>query len=307
MASISFSQPLYLFFLFLVPLFILIYLVTMKTSKSAALKFANFELIARIKGVDILSRNIFVFILSMLIVALLVFSLSGTTLHVVLDSSSTSFVLAIDTSKSMEADDVPPSRIEAAKRAAIDFVDSSPIGTNMGVISFSGNSFIEQDVTDNKGLIKSAIRDIVISEVGGTDIFEAVITGNNLLEGEGEKSIILLSDGQVNVGDITDAIEYANRNDLIVHTIAFGTETGGQTSFGISKVDEDSLQALAYNTDGGFSRATDRDELLQSFEDAVSLERRKVAIDISRYLLIATIVLFTLEFFLINTRYRRLP
>ena len=54
MASISFIYPQYLFFILLIPLFIFIHLATLKSTKSSALKFANFEAISRIRGVDLL-------------------------------------------------------------------------------------------------------------------------------------------------------------------------------------------------------------------------------------------------------------
>ena len=78
------------------------------------------------------------------------------------------------------------------------------------------------------------------------------------------------------------------------------------TSYGFSKLDEDSLKALAYNTEGVFSRARSREELSNSLDDIIQKTRRKVGIELDAYLLIASIILFTIEYFLINSRYRRL-
>lgn len=306
MASISFLFPLYLFFLFLIPLFIFIHLVTMKSTRATALKFANFDAIAKIKGVDFISKSIFILVLSILIVLLLSLSLAGTTLHTEIDAASYSFVLALDTSKSMEADDIAPNRMGAAKTAAENFVDFVPLATRVGVISFSGNALIEQDLTDSKILMKQAIRNIEISEIAGSDLAEAVITGTNLLKGDESRAIILLSDGQINVGGIDEIIDYANKNNVVVHTIGIGTEEGGRTSYGFSKLDEDTLKALAFNTGGEFFRAVDEAELDLSFRNGIDRTRRKVSINLSSYLLIAAILLFALEYYLINSRYRRL-
>ena len=161
-------------------------------------------------------------------------------------------------------------------------------------------------MTDSKSLIKDAIKGIESSEISGTDIGEAVITGTNLLKGEESKAIILLSDGQINVGNIEEIITYANDNDLAIHTIAIGTEQGGETSFGVSKLDEDSLKSLAYNTGGAFFRALDKKELSSSFNSAIQVTRKKVGINLSNYLLIAAILVFTFEYFLVSSRYRRL-
>jgi len=307
MVDISFSHPHYLFFLFLIPVFILIHFVTLRSIRTSALRFANFDLIARVKGVDFFSRSIVILFLSGVIVLFLAMAVSGATLHTVIDASSHSFVVSLDSSRSMEANDILPNRMEAAKEAAMSFVDATPLATRIGVISFSGNSFIEQDLTNSKILVKAAIRKIAISGIGGTDLYEAVITGTNMLKNEESKAIVILSDGQNNVGFLDEAINYANTNDVVVHTIAFGTEEGGLTDYGLSKVDEDSLKALAFNTDGEFFRATNKEELLESFNNAITLTKKKVAIDLTQYLVVAAMLLFALEYLLINTRYRRLP
>src|SRR3989344_4744481 len=262
MASIDFLYPQYLLFLLLIPLYIFIHLATLKTTKNTALRFANFEAISRIKGVDFFSRNIFILVLTSIIAFLLILTLSGTRLNMVLEASSYSFVIAIDSSKSMEADDFSPNRMEAAKRTSIEFVESLPITTRAGIVSFSGNALIESGMTESKGLLKSAIGEIVISDIAGTDIIEAIITSTNILNSEETKAILLLSDGQINVGAIDEAIRYANENNVIVHTIAIGTEEGGQTSFGISKLDIDSLKGLSYNTGGESFIAQNQKELL---------------------------------------------
>ena len=306
MASISFLQPIYLLFLFLIPFFIFIHLATLKATKTTSLRFANFEAIAKIKGVDFFSKNIIILSLSILIVFLLVMGLSGAVLNIIIEASDHSFVIALDSSKSMEADDIAPNRMEAAKSAAADFVESVPITTKVGIISFSGNAFIEQDLTDSKSLMKTAISEIEAGNIGGTDIFEAVVTGTNLLKGEKSKAIILLSDGQINVGDITQVIEYASNNGVIIHTIAIGTGEGGQTSYGLSKLDEDTLMSLSHNTNGEFFSAIDESELNDSFNNAIKKTRRSVGINLSSYLFITAILLFSLEYILVNGRYRRL-
>ncbi|MBU0760261.1 MAG: VWA domain-containing protein, partial [Nanoarchaeota archaeon] len=262
---------------------------------------------AKVKGVDLLSKNIFILILSVLIFLLLVLSLSGVKMQRTLYSSSFSFIIAVDSSTSMEAADFSPNRLEAAKETALDFVDSFPAGTRAGVISFSGNAFIEQSVTDDKDFIKRAIEEIPLSSIGGTDLSEAVITSTNLLEGEEAKAVILLSDGKINVGTIETAINYANNHDVIVHAIGIGTLEGGVTSYGLSKIDEDSLKSLAYNTEGKYFQAGTKELLRDSFNQIIELKFKKVSSDITSYLLLAAITLFLIEYILISTRFRILP
>lgn len=304
---IGFTRPLYLLLLNLIPLIILIHFLMLKRRRSHALHFANFEAIARVKGVDLLSKNLFILILTVIITALVALSLAGLNVQRTIQASSFSFAIAIDTSKSMEATDFSPNRLEVAKQTALSFVDSTSAGTDITVISFSGNSFIEQVLTQDKLLVKKAIREIQLSVIGGTDLSEAVITSTNLLEGAEAKSVILLSDGQINVGTVDQAIDYANKKNVMVHTIAMGTKEGGATSFGLSTLDEDALKALAYNTNGQFFQATDKDSLQDSFSEILDFKLRKVSFDVSSYLLLVAVLLIVVEYILINTRYKILP
>jgi len=308
MVEISFIKPEYLFLLALIPLIIFIHFLTLRRRRSHALKFANFDAIARIKGVDILSKNISVLILTILITASLVLSLAGLNIHRTTFTSSFSFALAIDSSRSMEADDFSPNRIEAAKETALSFVESLAQGTKVAVISFSGNSYIEQSLTDDKSLLEKAISNIPISTIGGTDLSEAVITSSNLLRGEVARTIIIMSDGRINIGTVENAIAYANENDVIVHSIGIGTEEGGITSFGsLSTIDEDALKAIAHNTGGQYFRAQNKASLSQSLSSIVGLKLGKTRQDVSFYLILTALFLFILEYILVNTRYKILP
>lgn len=304
---ITFAHPKYLFLLLIIPLLFLIHLLTLKNSKKKALRFANFEAISKIKGVNFFSKNLTIFFLSILIVFLLVMAVSGLTLHRQIEASSFSFVLAIDSSRSMEAKDLQPNRLEVAKETAKKFIESVPTTTRVGVVSFSGNSYINKDITGNKEEMKEAIDSIEKSFIEGTDIYEVVITSTNLLKNEEARAIILLSDGQITVGRIDDAIEYANENNVIIHTIAVGTEEGGKTSYGFSKVDEDSLKALAFNTEGKFFKAQDKEALSSSFNEMIKLTTKKISIDLSVYLTLISILIFVIDYFLINLRYKLLP
>jgi len=307
MPIISFVKPFYLTFLAFIPLIILAHFLTLKRRRSQALKFANFDAIARIRGIDLLSKNLVVLGLTILLVALITLSLSGMTILRNSDTSAISFVIAIDTSRSMEATDFAPNRFEAAKATAITFINSAPFGTNIGVISFSGNSFIEATITPDKTITRNAVQGIPLSSIGGTDISEAIITSTNLLEGQESKSIILLSDGRLNVGSIANTIDYANLHAVTVHTIAIGTVEGGETSFGLSKLDEEVLKASAYNTGGQFFSAENKETLEESLLGIMDIKVGKIKQNVSSQLLIAALIIFMIEYVLINTRYRVLP
>jgi Ca-activated chloride channel family protein len=281
----------------------MIHFYSLSNRKRVALKFANFDAIARIKGIDFFSKNITMLFLNSFIALLMIFAVSGLTVQTFMESSTFSFVIVIDTSESMEADDLFPNRATVAKQTAVDFIDAAPFGVNFGIVSFSGSAYLEQEMTDDKTEIKNVINNIEVEGWGGTDLHEAVITSIRLLQDEEHKAIIVLSDGQINVGKLEDIVDYAQKNNVIIHCIAVGTKEGGKTPYAISKLDEESLKTVSYNTGGNYFLAEDKETLSQSFLDILKLTNKEVSIRLENYLVLFAIFLFVVEFFLINTKY----
>ena len=305
--EIIFQNPEYLFLLFLIPAIIIFHFIALRIKRNIALKFANFEAIARIKGIEIYSKNLL--ILFLVLISVLAFILSASGLSVVRDveSNKFSFVIAIDVSSSMSAIDIQPTRLEAAKQTASGFISNLLSASRVGIISFSGNSFIIQEITDDRTKLNRAINSLSISEVGGTDLSEAIITSANMLDSEDNKVIILLSDGQANVGTIDNAIFYAKNKKVIIHTIALGTPEGGEASYGISKADEETLKAISYETGGEFFSAKSKDQLSTSFNEIKELKKSKQILNLATYLVLIGLVFLILTYILTNTKYSTIP
>ncbi len=305
--EIFFIYPKYLYLIFSVPLIIFIHFISLRISKRKALRFANFDALAKIKGIDIYSKNIMMPFFFCLLVIFLALSIAGIGVKMERQTSSSSFVIAIDSSRSMESNDLMPTRIEAAKETASNFVENSKINTRFSVISFSTTAKLEQAITDDKEILLNAIDSVGLSNSGGTNVYGAVVLGSDNLKNEESKVIILLSDGQINIGTLEETIDYANENKVIVHSVAIGTLGGGNASYGISKLDEESLKALAFNTGGSFFRVQDRENLASSLEFISGLEIKKVSIELSSYLALISIALIVFIYYMINTRYRIFP
>ena len=270
--------------------------------------FANFEAMERFYDVEFFSKNFLALYVNLAILILLVFSLAGTSVAFNIDTSSFSYVVAIDTSDSMATPDVSPDRLVAAKVAAKDFIDLLPLGVEVGVVAFSGDALIMQNLDTSKFKIKMAIDNIDFGVIQGTNVYNALISANKLFEGRQIKAVILISDGQLNVGDAPQIIRYVNRNNLIVHTIAIGTEEGGLTEYNtISKVDEDFLKALSFNSGGEFFRAMDIKDLGDSFSSLIRETNREVVIDLTFYLLIVAIFIFSILWILYSLRFKVVP
>ena len=305
---IAFTRPEYLSLLLAIPVIILVHIISLKFVKKKAIKFANFEAISRIKGVELFSKNLTVLYLNIIIIILVVLSVSGMSITRNVSASRASFVLAIDSSGSMGAQDVYPNRIEAAKSAAIDFLNMVPEKTRISVVSFSGNSFIEQELTEDKDKLRTVINNINLKSVGGTDILGAVITSSNLLRDEESKIIVLISDGQANLNTLQSIIDYSNKNNVRIHSLGIGTLSGGTDETGaVFKISEDTLKTIAENTEGKYYNIKSAEDFFNSLNEIAGMTEKRDVYDMSLYLMISALALFILNFILINTRYRTLP
>ena len=89
-----------------------------KHYKKKAMVFANLETLKRVTGKKVISKHLFVFILRMIVFIAIIFSLSQPFITYDGEEQKTDYILAIDTSASMTASDLSPTRFEAAKTAA---------------------------------------------------------------------------------------------------------------------------------------------------------------------------------------------
>ena len=310
--ALVFDIPFYLWFLFVIPLIFVLHAYSIKKIKKKALKFANFEAISRATGKRVYSKNFTLLVIRMLIVLFIVLAAAKTQVQYTGQSSDFDFVLAIDASSSMAAKDFFPSRLEIAKSEAINFINNIASKTNMGVVSFSGTSKIERQVTDDLAVVRSSIRGMEIKTTGGTDFGEAIQTSTNMLvQSNKAKVIILMTDGRNNVGvPISEAVNYATKNDVVVHTIGIATEEGGKiegVEEAIFRLDEETLIAIALGTGGEYFRAADQDSLRLAYQNIASSTTRRITTDLSLIFLILALMLLILEWSLSNTKYRTLP
>lgn len=306
--NISFLYPKFLIFLILVPFFVLVYFFSIAYNKKKAIVFANFEAMERFYDIEFFSKNFMALYANIIVLVLVIFSLAGTVVSFYADTSEFSYVIAIDSSSSMATEDVSPNRLEVAKTEAKKFVDLLPVGVEVGVISFSGDALVLLEPDNNKPKIKMAIDSIEFGEVQGTNVYNALISANKVLGVTRKKSVLLMSDGQLNVADAPQVIRYIGRNNLIVNTIAIGTEEGGVSLFNtVSKIDVDFLKSLAYNSNGEFFMTQNENDLGSHIESLVSETNKEIEIDVTFYFLISAILIFSIMWVLYNLRWKVLP
>lgn len=312
MADITFLNIHFLWALFMIPLMVALHFFLLKYTHRRAVLFANFEALKRVTGSMVLSKNITLLIARLLVILFLVLSAAGIVIWTKGPSSEFNYVIAIDTSSSMLADDLTPDRLTVAKETANDFANSLNAEARIGVISFSGINKVENVLTNKRADVTSAIDGIKVSKAGGTDITGAVTTAVNLLMTDTDKSmsVIVLTDGQHTVGaPIEEAINYAAQKRVVVHTIGIATTKGGSFELTqlLSTIDEDTLDRLASNTGGKFFKAGTKEEMLAAFNEIVTLSEQNVPHQLRLPLLIIGLLLLLTEWTLLSTRFRMLP
>lgn len=311
--EISFVNPDYLYLLGVLPILVVIHFISIKYVKRRALRLANFEAIKRVIGEQIVSKNFGLLFVRFVVLLFLIMGLAEMTLWYKGDAVTSNYVIAIDASGSMLADDFQPNRLSAAKEASIIFLSQLKTKTKVGVISFSGIAYVENRMTESFSDVKTSINEIEIKSVHGTALGEALKgSANMLLNEQKASSIILLTDGRENVASETElekVINYVKENHIVVNTIGIGTVAGGvlpETGM-VSTLDEDTLKNIAEETGGKYFRVEDRQQMEEAFSNIIETGVDNIPIRLKGPLLTIVFLLLIVEWILANTKYRAIP
>ncbi len=137
-------------------------------------------------------------------------------------------VVAIDTSKSMAAQDIAPNRLERAKLAALDLMKAAK-SDRLGLVAFAGAAFLECPLTIDDGAFEQSVQalNVHIIPVGGTAIAPAIETALKAFKkGENYKVLVLFSDGEDHDSGALDAAKKAAKAGLRIYTVGVGTAEG---------------------------------------------------------------------------------
>lgn len=179
----------------------------------------------------------------------------------------------LDTSKSMLARDVEPSRLERAKLAIRDFTHRHARG-RIGILAFAGSAFLQCPLTFDYEAFDEAVRDLNIDSVPlpGTDISKALLVSKKAFEkGDNRKVVVLLTDGEDLEKAGIKTAEAIAKDGVVIYCIGIGTEAGGTVmvpqengeigpmidSSGqtiVSKLDEETLRRIATASGGTYRR-----------------------------------------------------
>ena len=261
----NFLWPEALALLALLPLLVLAYVWLLRRKRKSAVRYASLSMVKEALGAGSRIRRHVPPVLLFLAVAALIVATARPTATVTLPTQKQMIILALDSSGSMRAKDVEPSRLVAMQNAAKQFVADASPRTKIGVVTFAATATLVQPPTDDREAVIAAIERIQLQRATATGsglivalatIFpdagfdvSTVLFGREMARntpiGEAKKGdpkkdfkpvepgsyssavVILLSDGQRTTGpDPIEVAKLAADRGVRVYTVGFGTTTG---------------------------------------------------------------------------------
>jgi Ca-activated chloride channel family protein len=229
----TFLAPERLWILLVVPLLIAGYIFLVLRKKKTGMRFTNTAILSRVVPKQSQWRRHLAVALSLAALVALSFAWARPNGIEMVPRERATVVLVIDISQSMQATDVQPTRLDAAKEAALGFVRALPAQYNVAVVSLSGNPSVRLPPTTDRVQVQQAINSLKLQD--STAVGESVYTALNALQlaPKGTDStpapgaIVLLSDGQNTAGrSPAQAAAEAKKQNVPVYTIAYGTDNG---------------------------------------------------------------------------------
>jgi Ca-activated chloride channel homolog len=222
----SFSSPLWLLVLAVVPLALAAHVYAGRRRQRYAIRFPAVQSVALAAGTESQWRRWLPPLLALAAIASLAVALARPRVPYRVAIRQASIMLVTDHSGSMAASDVQPTRLAAAEKAANTFIDQLPSKVSVGAVAFSGSPDAVQGPVTNH----AAARSIIDSQTanGPTATGDALQVALQLLHGSKRNhppsAIVLLSDGAANAGvDAVTVAREAGQDRIPIYTVALGS------------------------------------------------------------------------------------
>ncbi len=227
------EEKIWFWLLLLVPVILLVFLIFIYWQNRTRKKFASSRLFKQLAPNRSRSKPIIKLILILLAMASMVVALvnpkMGTKLKTV-KREGVDIVFAIDVSKSMDAEDIAPSRLEKSKQLVSQILNN--LGSDrIGIIAYAGGAYPQLPITTDYSAAKMFLQalntDMISSQ--GTAIGEAIELATTYYDDEQKTNRVLfiLSDGEDHEGNVETITEKASEMGIRIFTIGVGTEKGG--------------------------------------------------------------------------------
>jgi Ca-activated chloride channel homolog len=320
---VSFGWPIALVALLALPLLVALYVLSERRRVRSQAAFGSPDLLPNV--VERSPGPLRHLPLVVILVALAVMIVGVARPHATVSEQreEATVILAMDVSRSMKADDIEPTRLDAARVAAKAFLDEVPEKFRVGVVSFATRAVVGVAPTEDRELAQTALDTLGPGE--GTAIGDAVALslelGQEQQTEDGEippRTILLLSDGLRDGGRVepAEAAEAAKKLGVPVHTVLVGTQDGvvrEQIPGGFQRIirvppSPETLRDLADATGGEFFTALDDESLRGVYEELGSrLGTREVEREITDVVAAGSAVLLLLGGALSAFLFRRVP
>lgn len=292
----SFIWPLMLLSLLLIPLFVILYWRMQQRRRQLAARYGTLGQLREGAGRPLGRRRHIPPALFLTGLAILLFALARPQTVVSLPRLEGTVILAFDVSGSMAADDLEPTRMEAAKAAALAFVNRQPTSVQIGVVAFSDSGFAVQPPTNDQEAIIAAINRLAPER--GTSLGQGMLVAVDTIFVEEEETrlysnltptppaeptpvppgtytsavIVLLSDGENTAPpDPFEAAQHAADRGVRIYPIGIGSAAGTTLEvegFSVhTQLDESTMQQIAQLTDGVYYNATNEEDLRTIYEN----------------------------------------
>lgn len=297
----SFIWPTLLFALFSVPFLVLLYLQLQARRRRFAARYGSLGLVHDAVGSGLGFRRHVPATIFLAGITVLIFSLARPQATINVPKVEGTVILTFDVSGSMSADDFKPTRMEAAKAAAQQFVENQPASVAIGVVVFSDGGISVQPPTHERAETLTTIARLVPRR--GTSIGNGILVALNtiavnagdapILKTSGPSdtvspeavepipapqgwypsaAIVLLTDGENNQEpDPAMAADLAADLGVRVYTVGVGSPEGAVIEvegFSVhTRLDEAMLQYIAGTTGGSYYNAGNEEELRRIYDD----------------------------------------
>lgn len=298
----QFGKPDYFWWLLFLPALLLFYWVAFRNRRKALFRFTGPVLASRLLVAASPFKRGLKATLLMLVFLFLILALAqpkwGFEIREV-KRQGINLMVAVDVSKSMLAEDVKPSRLARAKLEVTSLLDRLT-GDRAGLVAFAGSSFIQCPLTLDYATVKLFLDDLSIQSIprGGTDIGGAIQKSVEAFKGvgEGERVVILLTDGEDHKGGLEEALALAKKEKVRIYPVGVGRnegapipveEPGGQERYirspegevVLSKLNVALLEEVAAATGGKANLLGTRDFTLEELylREIAKLEKEELA------------------------------
>jgi len=328
--SLSFQWPWALAALLVVPLALAGFVWWQRRPSRYALAYPNLDVLASVAGGEREWRRWLAPTLFLLALSAAAIALARPQREVMVQREQATVILAIDSSGSMLADDVKPSRLEAAKAAVTRFLAKLPPKYRVGMVTFAGDVQVVAPPTTDHELVRSSLDFLV--PLRGTAIGDAVeraaeeardavgprserdlasVGGGAATAAEAPRSgpsspaaVLFLSDGFQTAGLLQplDGAARAKALGIPVYTIALGTDEGVLDFGGFPgeerripvPPDRETLRMIAERTGGKYYSAPSADALSAAYDDLGSLLQSEPGKDEATHLFLALAALLAI-------------